>query len=290
MWCHRPCGMSNILPTFVLCMSQWMVHCQHEAMSILCIFYKVATSIWCRVLYTTSLCSFNLSAAPITLMAISNEAKSLGQMLLEHAIIHTSGELLYNYNYIQNLTLSLVENDPLAKKGGSMISNSEWSLKIPMATTDDEQEVKGKIGIAQREGPLGSTYTTPQCPEISSSWNRSGSSSRDRSQSNNFWSTSRKHTHLGWSFAARTTHQQHGSHLRLCTVAPTTPFSPLGEGGECLGIAWNSFIIHSFFLFFTKRHLSSRQHSRAYHPSWKVYATSQRDSGSSQFQQLPSAT
>ena len=102
-------------------------------------------------------------------MAISNEAKSLGQTPLEHTIIHTSGELLYNYNYIQNLMLSLVENDPLAKKGGSMISNSEQSLKIPMATTDDEQEVKGEIGIAQREGPLGSTYTTPQCPEISSS-------------------------------------------------------------------------------------------------------------------------
>ena len=116
-----------------------------------------------RVLYTTSLCSFNLSAAP---MAISDEAKSLGQPPLEHAIIHTPGALLYNYNYIQNLTLSLVENDPSTKKDGSMISNSERPLKIPMATIDDEQKLKGEIGIAQKETPLGSTYTIPQHPEI----------------------------------------------------------------------------------------------------------------------------
>ena len=98
-------------------------------------------------------------------MAISDEAESLGQPLLEPAIKHTSSALFYDYNSITKLTLSL-ENDPSPKKGGLMVSNTEQPLKIPMVAIDDEHKVQGKIGIPQMEGPLGGTYTTSQRPEI----------------------------------------------------------------------------------------------------------------------------
>jgi hypothetical protein len=95
-------------------------------------------------------------------MAISESPEKLP---LEPGIKHTSGALFYDYNSVQNL-MFFPENNPSPKKGGLMISNTEKRLEIPMAIIDDGRKVQGAIGISQREGSLGNTYTTPQRPNI----------------------------------------------------------------------------------------------------------------------------